>query len=84
MNTRSSLHIPEDVLEEYAMGMLPEQGCAPVEEHLLICPYCQCRLDAADAYIRIVKTAVSLLPSRALGFGEHAPAAKIRAVATVG
>jgi hypothetical protein len=83
MKTGFASHVPEDVLEEYAMGMLPDQGCVPVEEHLLLCLVCQTRLDAADEYIRTVKAATSLLPCSRLRFGERAPAAKVRAVAGV-
>jgi hypothetical protein len=46
------------------MGKLPDQACAPLEEHLLICPVCQTRLQAIDAYICVVRAACSaLLPA---------------------
>jgi len=83
MNNGSILHITEDVLEAYAMGMLPDEGCAPLEEHLLICSDCQTRLDVADAFIRIFKIAASLLPTGDLGLGEDAPVSQVRAVAQV-
>jgi anti-sigma factor RsiW len=41
-------HIPEEVLEEYAAGNLPESQKAEVEEHLLACEFCQNRLEIED------------------------------------
>jgi hypothetical protein len=43
------------------MGKLTEQACAPLEEHLLLCPVCQTRLEAIDAYICVVRAACSTL-----------------------
>jgi hypothetical protein len=83
MNTGFVSHVPEDVLEKYAMGMLPDQACDPVEEHLLLCLACQSRLEAVDEYIQVIKTAMALQPS-GLRLREHPPAPKVRAVATVG
>ncbi len=61
MNTRFNSHLPEDVLEQYVMGTLPEGDSAPLEEHLLVCSVCQTNLDAMDDYIRVVKAAASAL-----------------------
>lgn|GEM_PF-2059286 len=44
-------HIPEDSLEQYAMGAFPEPEAGPLEEHLLICTACQERLQQTDDYV---------------------------------
>jgi hypothetical protein len=59
MKTRLNRHVPFPVWEEYAMGRLSEEDCAPVEEHLLICAACQDVLAEADEYIEIAKTALT-------------------------
>ena len=51
-------HPDEDQWERYALGMLPEDQIAEMEEHLLVCPDCQDRLAEADAYIYAVREAV--------------------------
>ena len=61
MNTGSIFHIPDDLLEEYAIGRLPGIDCAPVEEHLLICPTCQNNLTKTDEYIRIMRAVLARL-----------------------
>jgi hypothetical protein len=57
---RYSPHFPQEVWEAYALGMKSEQECAPLEEHLLLCPACQDQLANADDYIRVVKAAAAL------------------------
>lgn len=54
-----SSHAPEETLEEYVFGRLPEPQCAALEEHLLICPGCQQRLRETDDYIRLMKEAMN-------------------------
>ena len=39
-------HVSDDTLERYAMQTLPESESGPLEEHILICPDCQERLQA--------------------------------------
>lgn len=41
-------HIPEELLEEYATGTLPESDKAEIEEHLIACEFCQDRLQIED------------------------------------
>jgi hypothetical protein len=60
MNAGFDRHFPEEVWEEYAMGMRSEQDCKPLEEHLLICSACQELLAEADEYIRVAKAATAL------------------------
>ena len=62
MNTGFIFHIPDDLLEEYALGRVPDRGRTPVEEHLLICPTCQNNLAEIDEYIGVMKTALDALP----------------------
>ncbi len=63
---RFAEHPLEDTLEEYAFGRLAEKDAAPFEEHLLLCVACQDRLREMDEYIRLMKTAVSVGPRRAI------------------
>ena len=83
MNTGFVLHLTEDVLESYALGQLSPQDCAPAEEHLLICPTCQDRLDQTDAYIQAMKVATSILSDRSLRRPQHTPAPEVRPIATI-
>ena len=59
MNTGFPFHIPEDALEKYALGQLPDPDCTPLDEHLLICPTCQSRLEELDEYVKVMKAAAA-------------------------
>jgi hypothetical protein len=59
MNASFDQHSATEVWEKYAMGMLLQEDCKPLEEHLLICPACQDLLAETDEYIRVAKTALS-------------------------
>ena len=59
MKASYSSHISEELLEQYAFRRLTEPQSAPVEEHLLICPTCQDRLDEIENYIQVMKLAAS-------------------------
>lgn len=61
MNKRSNRHVPEDVLERYAMGRLSGEECEPVEEHLLLCAVCQRSLEQTDEYIRVAQAATAMV-----------------------
>jgi len=63
MNRSAERHVPEDALEQYAMGKLGSDEAAPLEEHLLICPRCLQRLDETEDYIRVIRAALFRLPS---------------------
>ena len=58
MNTRSLSHIPEDLLERYAMGRLSRQDCGPVYRHLPRCSSCQVRLTQIEEYVKVMKAAL--------------------------
>ena len=60
-------HIPEEILEEFAMQMLGEVDSARWEEHMLICAACQDRVAEADEYIRTVKAAAKAICDSAAG-----------------
>ena len=60
MNTGFYCHLYYRVLEDYALGMLSDRDCAPLEEHLLVCSACQDLLADADEYIQIAKAAMAL------------------------
>lgn len=62
MNTGWLSHIPEDLLERYAIGRLPDPDCAALDEHLLICSACQISLEEMDEYVHVVKAAIAALP----------------------
>src|ERR1700687_4868982 len=51
------LHINDELLDQYALGILPEEFLAGVEEHLLICEECQSRLDASDEFAMLFRAA---------------------------
>jgi hypothetical protein len=44
-------HISEDLLEGYARLTLSGRGIAPLEDHLMICPECQDRLQSVTAFV---------------------------------
>jgi len=64
-------HIPEEILDEFAMEMLTEQDFARWEEHLLICSDCQDRVAETDEYIGAAKGAAAAFRS---GRGLSKPA----------
>ena len=57
MWNRLHSHAPEEVLESYVMGKLSEEETAPLEEHLLICPACQNRLEETEQFVHAVRAA---------------------------
>src|SRR5690242_6887336 len=50
-------HINEEILDRYALGALPEDVVANVEEHLLVCAACQARLRQADEFSTVFRVA---------------------------
>ena len=57
----AAYHIPEDLLEQYAMGTLPDPESAPVEEHILLCSECQARLQEIDEFLLAIQGAAAAL-----------------------
>lgn len=54
-----TLHIEEDLLDQYAMGTLPGEAIAEVEEHLLLCLFCQKRLKETDEFLPLFRAAAT-------------------------
>jgi hypothetical protein len=54
-------HVADDILEQCAMRRLPEAEAGPLEEHLLICPQCQDRLEAEIEFVAAMKGATAML-----------------------
>jgi hypothetical protein len=61
MNAGSISHIPEDLLERYAMGGLPHQDRGRLHKHLLHCSSCQIQLQQIDEYVKVMKAALTAL-----------------------
>jgi len=54
----SGAHIEENLLEQYAMGVLPDRPRTTVDEHLLVCLECQARLVQVDEFLAAFRPAV--------------------------
>ena len=71
-------HIDDGLLDQYAVGTLPAEHLAHVEEHLLVCQDCQSRLDASEEFATLFQTAAVQSDARpqhrTLAFSLH-PAA---------
>ena len=61
MENAGERHISDTDFERYAMNSLPEVETATLEEHLLVCPECQDRLQEADAHVRAMQAAARRL-----------------------
>src|SRR5271167_2822799 len=59
MNTGFFSHISEETLETYARGRALDAHCAPLDEHLLVCPACQICLEELEEYIEVMKAATA-------------------------
>jgi len=57
-------HPEEDHLERYVMRKCSEDETEAIEEHLLVCEPCQKRLGCAEDWVKLMKSAVPLGPSR--------------------
>jgi len=55
-------HQPDERLELYALGRLPEPEVAVVEEHLLVCVSCQERLDEVELFATAMRGAIASEP----------------------
>src|SRR5215472_15400923 len=53
-------HIDENLLDQYALGTLSTESVAAVEEHLLLCSFCQSRLVEADELSLLFREAAIL------------------------
>jgi len=57
-------HPSDDELEMYSMGRIAEPESGRVEEHILICGYCQDRLQEADEFVALMKDTTKEIVSR--------------------
>ena len=57
-----NLHCDDDQLELYALRRLPESRVAELEEHLLLCASCQCRLDEVETFALSMRAAIAAEP----------------------
>jgi len=76
-------HATEDALEAYAMRQLSGRDLAHLEEHLLICPICQTRLDEVDEYVRVAKAAAAALSRYPLRLRQRSATTKVSTIATI-
>ncbi len=51
-------HISEEELDRYAARSLPEPEAAAIEEHLVMCEFCQDRLQLTDEFVAALRAAV--------------------------
>ncbi len=56
-------HESDERLELYALGRLAEPQVALVEEHLLVCPACQARLETLETFALSMQAAISSEPA---------------------
>lgn len=54
-------HVNDEDLERYSIGSLQEPVLSKLEEHLLLCPECQRRLEEMDAYVEAMRHAAGRL-----------------------
>jgi hypothetical protein len=72
MNTGSISHIPEDLLEGYAMGRLSHSDRARLHRHLLLCSPCQAHFQQIDEYVKVIQAATAALRmTRSESAGRH-------------
>jgi len=57
-------HISEEALERYAMQALPRLQIRPLEQHILNCPECRVRQQAANEYVAAMKWASTKIRER--------------------
>jgi hypothetical protein len=52
-------HIQDNLLDQYALGTLSAESIAELEEHLLVCSFCQTRLVEADEFLILLREAAT-------------------------
>ena len=61
--SQTGAHAKEETLEDYSLGRLTEPALSELEDHLLLCEYCQERLDSEDRIRQGVRVAAPALES---------------------
>jgi len=69
--SQTDFHPSDDLIELYALGRLPEQQVAEVEEHLLLCESCMARLQEADDFVQAFRIVASRPPPKRRSFSEN-------------
>ena len=64
-------HIIQAALEDYSLNHLAEPELEVVEEHILICPTCQDKLQEVDDFVRAFRMAHQRLAARESGPGTR-------------
>jgi len=57
-------HISEEALEQYALKALSRLQIGPLEDHILACPECRVRQEAAYEYVAAIKWASAKIQQR--------------------
>lgn len=52
-------HVEAELLERYALKQLSDDESATIEEHLLLCPTCQRRLQESDEFLNAIRAELS-------------------------
>jgi hypothetical protein len=65
MQTGLGAHADEETLEKYSLKTLPEAETARLEEHLLVCPKCQGRLEEIDHFVAAIRQVAPRLRAEA-------------------
>jgi SOS-response transcriptional repressor LexA len=79
MEIISAQHPDEDELEKYLMAKLPQTKALEVEEHLLICSFCQQTAEELETIIAGIQ--VAYRQSKVLPFRTHLPLYSLEAAA---
>jgi hypothetical protein len=61
---------PDETVEEYLLGRLPEEQSAAFEDHFLGCPRCSERLQFTDDFITAVRNAGKRLRGAGAAAGD--------------
>ncbi len=59
----TELHLLDDELEEYILGILPATRLDAVEEHILFCPVCLDRAEEMESFIHAARQAMERTPN---------------------
>ena len=71
-------HLTEVAMELFSLDRLvSEESLATIEEHLLVCPHCQTKLEKMDTFHRAAKTSLSHLAPAGTDSGSSPPSRQI-------
>ena len=58
MSLGTECTVSEEVIEQYALGMLSEAEVGEFEEHLLVCQSCREKLAETDDFVHVIRSAL--------------------------